>query len=281
MERAALRRADAVLVENSRMRDFVHSVGQTQVIMAPPGVDTERFAPRTDGWDSSGYLLSVCRLSDSRKGLDRLIRAYALMRSRRPSVPHLVLAGRGELPTHLKQLITELGLTDCVSVRSDVPQDDLPSLYRGASVYLQTSHEEGLGISVLEAMASGLPVVSTETAGTQQTVAHGETGWLVSQDSDVEVGITARTFSVLDFDGRAMSIAAQSRADALFSNQVTLSRFLEVYDQLLGVGAAPTMNKRPSRTSRVTRGSLNLIPNPDSEGSSSSSCEPVQNSKQT
>jgi glycosyltransferase involved in cell wall biosynthesis len=54
-------------------------------------------------------------------------------------VPHLVLAGRGALPTHLKQLITELGLTDCVSVRSDVPQDELPSLYGAASVYLQTS----------------------------------------------------------------------------------------------------------------------------------------------
>jgi glycosyltransferase involved in cell wall biosynthesis len=234
MERAALQRADAVLVLNTEMLEFARSVGQTRVVMAPPGVDTESFAPRKDGWDSAGYLLSVCRLNDARKGLDRLIRSYALMRSQRQSVPALVLAGRGELPMHLTRLIAKLGLAEYVSVRSDVPQAELPSLYRGASVYLQTSHEEGLGISVLEAMASGLPVVSTETAGTQETVAHGETGWLVSQESDVEGTIATRTLSVLDFDGHAMSVSARSRADSLFSDQVTLSRFLEVYDQLIG-----------------------------------------------
>jgi len=238
MERAALRRADAVLVENSRMRDFVHASGQTQVIMAPPGVDTERFAPRADGWDSSGYLLSVCRLSDARKGLDRLIHCYAVMRAQRATVPTLVLAGRGELPAHLRRLIAELGLAEHVSVRSDVPQDDLPSLYAAASVYLQTSHEEGLGISVLEAMACGLPVVSTETAGSLETVVDGETGWLVSQESDVEGTIAARVFSVLNRDGHEMSVAARSRAELIFSDRVTLSRFLKEYDQLIGSGSS-------------------------------------------
>jgi len=236
MERRALRRANAVLVENSQMLQYVRSVSQATVVLAPPGVDTECFAPRSDGWNSDGYLLSVCRLSDARKGLDRLIRSYALMRTQRPSVPSLVLAGRGELPTHLTRLITELGLAECVSVRSDVPQAELPLLYRGASVYLQTSHEEGLGISVIEAMASGLPVVSTETAGTLETVGHGNTGWLVSQESDVEGAIATRALSVLDFDGHAMSVSARSRADSIFSEKVTLSRFLGVYDHLLGVG---------------------------------------------
>ena len=234
MERGALRQADAVLVENGLMRDFVSSVSRTRVVFAPPGVDTERFTPRTQGWDSNGYLLSVCRLSDARKGLDRLIRSYASMRRQRPSVPVLVLAGRGELPAHLTQLIADLGLAEFVSVRSDVPEVELPSLFRGASVYLQTSHEEGLGISVLEAMASGLPVVSTETAGTLETVSDGKTGWLVGLDSDVEGTVATKALSVLDFDGPAMSVSARSRADELFSNHVTLSRFLEVYDELIG-----------------------------------------------
>jgi glycosyltransferase involved in cell wall biosynthesis len=234
LERQALRRADAVLVENNQMLHLVHSVSQTPVVIAPPGVDTKCFAPRTEGWNPAGYLLSVCRLNDARKGLDRLIRSYALMRMQRPSVPTLVLAGRGELPSGLTRLIVDLGLVECVRVRSDVPQATLPSLYRGASVYLQTSHEEGLGISVLEAMASGLPVVSTETAGTLETVLHGKTGWLVGQGPDVGETIAARTLSVLDFDGPAMSVSARSRADALFSDHVTLSSFLEVYDRLIG-----------------------------------------------
>jgi glycosyltransferase involved in cell wall biosynthesis len=234
MERVALQRADAVLVENREMLDFVHSISQTHVVLAPPGVDTTLFAPPGRGWDPSGFLLSLCRLNDARKGLERLIRSYALMADQRPSVPHLVLAGRGDLPAHVHRLIAELGLTGQVNVRRDVPQSELPSLYRGASVYLQASYEEGLGISVLEAMASGLPVVSTDTAGTQETVVHGKTGWLISQESDMEVTMATRTLAVLDSDGSTMSVLARLRADSVFSDQVTLSRFLDVYDQLIG-----------------------------------------------
>jgi glycosyltransferase involved in cell wall biosynthesis len=234
METVALKRSDAVLVENREMQGFALSAGQKRVVLAPPGVDTERFTPRAEGWDSTGYLLSVCRLNDARKGLERLIRSYALMRTQQPSVPLLVLAGRGGLPPHLTRLTAELGLSRYVSVRSNVPQDELPSLYRGASVYLQTSHEEGLGISVIEAMASGIPVVSTETAGTRETVAHGDTGWLVGQECPVASAIAERALSVWDDDAQAMSHRARSRAVSIFSEKITLSRFLEVYDQLLG-----------------------------------------------
>jgi glycosyltransferase involved in cell wall biosynthesis len=96
-------------------------------------------------------------------------------------------------------------------------------------------------------MACGIPVVNTETAGTLETITHGETGWLVNQDSDADVGITARTLSVLDRDGDAMSVAARSRAVASFSDHVTLSRFLAVYTQLLGnVPGRPPFKQRES-----------------------------------
>lgn len=265
MERAALQRADVVLVENKDMQEYARSIGQTHVVMAPPGVDTKRFTPRTEGWDSAGYLLSVCRLNDPRKGLERLIRSYALMTTQRPSMPALILAGGGEFPMHLTRLIAELGVADCVSVRSDVPDAQLPSLYQGASVYLQTSHEEGLGLSVLEAMASGLPVVSTDTAGTRETVVHGKTGWLVNQGSDVERTIAARARSVLDFDGQAMSVSARSRADSLFSDEATLWRFMEVYDQLMRTdgGRIATDEANLARTPHRTESDDRAQPNDD------------------
>jgi len=108
------------------------------------------------------------------------------------------------------------------------------ALYRGATALVYPSLYEGFGLPLIEAMASGLPVVSTETAGTRETVAHGETGWLVSQGSAVVSEIARRTISVWDDNPHAMSCRARSRAVSLFSNHVTLSRFLEVYDQLLG-----------------------------------------------
>lgn len=233
MERAALTKVDAVLVMNREMQDFVRSVSPARAVLAPPGIDTERFAPPMQEWDRSGYLLSVCRLSDARKGLERLIRSYALMVDMRPSLPDLVLAGRGVAPAGITRLIAELGVSTRVNIRSDVPQADLPSLYRGASVYLQSSYEEGFGISVLEAMACGLPVVATDTAGTRETVAHGETGWLVSQDDDVASVMADRTLALWVGDGRGMSQRARNRAVLMFSDDATLSRILDVYWQLM------------------------------------------------
>lgn len=240
MEVSAVRRSDAVLVLNSEMCEYARSLGQSRVVIAPTGVDTIVYAPPAGGWNMKGYLLSVCRLSDARKGLDRLIRAYGLMTTRDPSVPELVLAGRGELPRQLLQLIRELGLAGRITVRTDVPEDELASLYRGASVYLQTSHEEGLGISVIEAMATGLPVVCTETAGTIETVVHGKTGWLVPQmpARQVPVVLANRVFDVLAGDGRTMSLRARERCLSLFSMDVAIARFTDTYATLLG-GARP------------------------------------------
>ncbi|HEY2672198.1 MAG TPA: hypothetical protein VGJ07_17740, partial [Rugosimonospora sp.] len=132
-EEAAVRGVDAVLVENAAMFDWVRSAGPARVVKAAPGVNTALLLP-APRWRAGGHLLSVCRLGDPRKGLDRLVRAYAGMVRRCDGVPDLVLAGRGALPAPVRDLVAELGLTARVRVRADVRHADLVELYRGASV---------------------------------------------------------------------------------------------------------------------------------------------------
>jgi glycosyltransferase involved in cell wall biosynthesis len=158
-----------VLVENEAMVAAATEAGQRNVVKAPPGVDTTRFLPAFDGWRKDGHLLSVCRLGDPRKGLDRLIRAYAVLCREAEPAPRLVIAGKGRLlPAH-RELIEDLKLTQKIDVRTDVSEKALVELYQKASVFVQTSHEEGLGLSVLEAMACGLPVVTT-VSGTNHEI---------------------------------------------------------------------------------------------------------------
>ncbi|MBC7632933.1 glycosyltransferase [Aeromicrobium sp.] len=233
LERLALRRADCVLVMNREMADFVAATCDTIVVTAPPDVDEDRFTPRAAGWDRGGHLLSVCRLNDPRKGLDRLVRAYAKARALSPDLPPLVLAGRGKLPATLATLVNDLDLTGHVQVRSDVTPEELPLLYRAASIYLQASHEEGFGISVLEAMASGVPVIATDTAGTRETVVHGDTGWLVEQTAEVAQDIATRVLAVRSAGGGQMALQARQRAVSMFSKGASLSRTLEVYRSVL------------------------------------------------
>ncbi|MEE6259040.1 glycosyltransferase [Plantactinospora sonchi] len=235
IERSALREVDAVLVENAVMLDHARSLGQRHVVKAPPGVDTTFFVPGPEGWRRTGHLLSVCRLGDPRKGLDRTVRAYAEMVRRMPSTPPLVLAGRGVLPAATVALVADLGLRDRVVVRSDVTPVDLLRLYQTASVFVQTSYEEGLGVSVLEAMACALPVVATATAGSRETVSDGETGWLVAQspESEVPARIADRVLDILADPRCELGLRGRQRCLTNFSTTAALQCFTDTYDKLL------------------------------------------------
>src|SRR5664280_3041230 len=234
IEHSALHNVDMVLVENDAMLEHVLALGQQNVVKAPPGVDTDRFIPEPSGWSSDGYLLSVCRLGDERKGLNRIVLAYGEMVRGDATVPDLVLAGKGELAPATAELVRSLGLTSRTHVRSGVDASELVRLYQRASVFLLTSHEEGLGMSVLEAMACGLPVVCTDTAGTRETVENGATGWLVAQNPDHVVAseVAKRVLAVLDGGGADMGEHGRDRCLRMFSLDVTLRRFTAAYDAL-------------------------------------------------
>jgi len=237
VELEGLNGACVVVVMNKDMLDYVRSTGHKQVLLAPPGVDTNRFKPHPDGWQKHGYLLSVCRLSDARKGLERLIGAYRSAIENNGRIPNLVLAGKGTLPLELTALIDSLDLASRITVLSNVRPVELSRLYQGASVYLQASYEEGLGISVLEAMAAGLPVVATDTAGTRETVVDGETGYLIPQTPPYLVATTIANCiaATLSTTGASMGACARQRCTSSFSGEATLTQFTKQYDKLLGM----------------------------------------------
>ncbi len=234
IEAKAVRSASTVLVLNDQLAAAVRGLGQPKVAKAPLGVDTDRYRPRMEGWASNGYLLSVGRLGEPRKGFDRMILAYDALVKHRKHAPPLVLAGKGRLSDAVAKLVDELNLTSRISVRSDIAPDELPELYRGASVFVQTSHEEGLGLASIEAMASGLPVVATETAGSREVVIHDVTGWLVPQgpSDDVSIGMASRVSEALD-RGIELGAAARRRAEEVFSTRATLQRYVDTYQRLL------------------------------------------------
>lgn len=236
LEARALAAVDGVFVENSDMAQVARLSGQNTVCVAPPGVDTTRFHPRVGGWRPDGYLLSVCRLAEPRKRLDRLVGAYGDLVREHPDAPELVLAGQGSPPDFLRRLAASAGVSERVKFRAEVPADELPELYRGAAAYLQTSQEEGLGIAVLEAMASGLPVVATDTAGAKVCVRDGETGFLISQDDEQRIGrlLTAAVTRILSTSGAAMAVRGRAAVVEDFSTDRSLDRFTSTYDEWFG-----------------------------------------------
>lgn len=230
MERAALGSVRRTFVMSSDMQNHLAACG-IDTVLAPPGVDTEHFRP-TVAWSPDGYVLSVGRLSESRKGYERMVQALAFLRDYREPPLRLVLAGAGTLPGGVMRLAQELDVDHLLDVRPDVSSEDLVNLYQGASVYWSTSFEEGLGLSLVEALACGVPVVATETAGTNITVT-GDVGILLSQGSDVSREVAHATARILNGEGARMSMAARERAVRRFSAEAAIVPFVEAYREAL------------------------------------------------
>ncbi len=158
-----------------------------------------------------GYLYHGGGL-ELRKNTEVLLRAYAALMSMldRESLPLLVVSGTvyaetNPLATPVHSLIAELGLGDRVRLLGQVPETDLPALYQGALVFIYPSRFEGFGLPVLEAFASGTPVITTAAGslgelaeGTAEIVAVDDVDGLaramqlVATDETVRAGLSAR-----------------------------------------------------------------------------------------
>jgi phosphatidyl-myo-inositol dimannoside synthase len=142
------------------------------------GVDTEMFYPGTHGHESIN-ILCVGRLIE-RKGQHYLLRAFASLSQGLPDYYlQLTLAGTGDAETGLKTLAGQLGIADQVNFAGFIPHLTMPQIYQGADIFVLPSQAEGMSIALLEAMASGLPVIVTDTGGTQELISPGENGFVV------------------------------------------------------------------------------------------------------
>jgi len=229
IERRALRRADAIIAVNRTRLAEARSVARpgTPAAVVHTGVDTNWFSPGP--YREDGFLLTVGRLSDPRKNLPVLLQAYAAARKRAPHVPSLVLAG--PTPPHQNDLalVAGLGLTEVVRYTGPLSRRALADIYRNASAFVLSSDEEGQGIAIVEAMASGLPVVATSCVGPSEVITDGVEGILtpvrsVSGLADAIVNLSADTVR-----RRHMSRAARARAVRDFSLERAGTSLCSVY----------------------------------------------------
>lgn len=235
--------ARTVFVENVLMEAHLsRSLGRSRVVFSPPGIDTEVFAP---GNARGVVLLSVGRFDDPRKNVRLLFEAYRRLRDRMVDAPRLLLAGYSGPGSDDMSHARALGIDGFIDVRAGLTQRELADIYRSARVFVLASEEEGLGLAILEAMASGLPVVSTRSGGPETSVVNGETGWLVDR-GDAEA--MARSLHSLLNNERALQRfgrAARARAVSHFSLDAAGRRFLEHYDAALI--ASPTARHDAAR----------------------------------
>jgi phosphatidylinositol alpha-1,6-mannosyltransferase len=198
----ALLGSATVLVANSRwtaglcrevLTELELEPALCRIETVPLGTDPALFRPglspeevrRRYGLDRRRWLLSVARLT-RHKGIDTGIQVLARLAADYPDLAYAVVGSGEELPA-LQRLAGALGVGERVRFLANVPDADLPGLYNCAEIYLGLSRllderVEGFGISLVEASASGLPVLAGRAGGIPDAVSDGKTGLLVDAD---------------------------------------------------------------------------------------------------
>jgi glycosyltransferase involved in cell wall biosynthesis len=195
-----------------------------EISVIPNGVDLDRFslAPRDDGGQTL-RLLTVGRLSVTKR-LPLLIEAVELLGRRGVDV-RLTVVGGGAMESELRQLLNARNLR-VVTLVGRRDGDEMPAIYRQHDILVSASMQEGMSNAMLEAMASGLPIVTTRCEGVDELIA--DNGIVVE---DAQPAALAEAIEKVVAHKDRMSIAARKQAEK-FTWQAVALRYLELYRQI-------------------------------------------------
>jgi len=235
-----LRNADAIAcVSRSLRRDLVTRglVSDTDVGILPNPVDPDFFCPPPASETSPGsngaplHLVTVTRLVPP-KGVDVLLRALALL----PRTVTLTVVGEGPEATALQRLTRRLGIEDRVRFPGALDRSGVRAAYWAGDVFVLPSRVETFGVVLLEAMATGLPVIATRCGGPQELV-NPSTGRLVPVD-DAHALATA-IWSLVQSDAPFDPVQIRRRTIDRYGPKPFLQRTRALYAQALGDSTTP------------------------------------------
>ena len=222
LERHAFRRTRRVVAVSDLVRQELLRVGvpAASITVITNGVDADEFRPGPPERDRFGLpqgvpvALFAGDLKSSRKNLDTVLRAQAAV----PGL-HLAVAGRAE-DTPYPAAARQLGIADRVHFIGF--QRDMPALMRSVDLLLFPSRYEPFGLVLLEALATGLPVVTARSAGASQILTP-EVG-VVLQDSDDHAMLARTVTELLGDDARRRAMSARARDLARTHSWASMAR---------------------------------------------------------
>ncbi len=249
LQRLVVARADRIIVGSPVLAANSRLLAQhaERVRVIPYGVDVKRFAPTAerlaeasrsqsdDPFMSGKYVIAFVGRLRHYKGLDVLISALV-------ELPDVVLlaVGTGPMGPRLRAEAQAQGVSSRIRWLGDVSEESLPGVLHSADAYVfpSSASSESFGIAMAEAMAAGLPVISTELGtGTSWVNVHGTTGLVVPACDPRRLADAIRKLRNEPDNSAAMGVAARKRAVETFSVTSMLHGIETVYSEVLGAGS--------------------------------------------
>lgn len=253
IESTVVREADLIIAECPQdRRDLLdlYDADPGRIRVVPCGYDPGEMAPvdanvarRRLGWQEGDFRVLQLGRMVQRKGVDNVIEALGVLRDRYGREARLCVVGGDERDgpelARLRQVAEQAGVTACVDFVGRKDRDELKWYYSASDVFVTTPWYEPFGITPVEAMACGRPVVGSDTGGIRSTIKDGKTGFLVpARDPQALAARLAQLASDATLRQK-MGWAGARRARRLFTWQQVGKDLLAVYDELAVRTRAP------------------------------------------
>lgn len=232
---ALLGRADAVIAAGSVAAKMIEPwVSPERIHIVPPGCDVERFVRRPPRSGDTVYLLAAGYLV-RRKRNETVLRALKRVLDAGIDA-RLLVVGDGPEEAALRTLAQELGVASRVEWLGFVPHSEVDAVYRRADVLVTGSEHEGVPIALLEALSSGLPIVSARNQGSVSLREMGAPVFLTEVGDDDEM--SRSIVSIAHRDGlERLADVARAYAVERFDWRHLASRYVDIYSAVLSAGA--------------------------------------------
>lgn len=240
LDRATLFPADHVVAVSQRMR---------RALVALPGLDARRVTAIQNAIDCASFFVpeqrDACRLEfgltpesrvigfagriDRVKRLDLLLEGFSGVLAQHPQA-RLMIIGEGGLRPKLEAMAARLGIDHAVIWTGF--RQDMPRLLAAIDLYVQASINEGLSLSILEAMAAGKPIIATDVGGAQEVLAHEKTGILIPPGSSSAIKDAVVDLLSLPDKRAELAQAARDHVVQQFGVQRMVDGYRLVYEGL-------------------------------------------------
>lgn len=169
-----LRMASKVFSSSAVMAKETKRYTQSPIEVIPFGVETDEFSPGPEG-PTRMRRIGTVKSMEHIYGIDLLIKAFNLLVNEYPELV-LELVGRGSRTESYKELAHQLGIADKIKFSGRITHAQVPEKLRSFDIFVGPSRQESFGVSILEAMACGVPVVVSDAPGPAEIVQHGKNG---------------------------------------------------------------------------------------------------------
>jgi glycosyltransferase involved in cell wall biosynthesis len=195
----------------------------------PNGVELDRFFPAETSEKSKVLrLLTVGRLSVTKR-IEMLIDAVDILH-RTACKLHMTIVGGGQMERQLRKIVTERDLSDVIKITGRIDSKKMPDLYRQNDIFISASMQEGMSNAMLEAMASGLPIVTTRCEGLAELI--DGNGLIIERDNIEDIAKAVKRLADNPELYKQMSIAARKQAEK-FDWANIASSYIEQYRKII------------------------------------------------